>query len=294
MHFAQRTSSGGDPFRSDESFVAGLSNPNRRTWPRTSIFNLSRSNMGRARSAGPSRRSVDLTGIISLAEKEDLIILVARITENMTRQIGEVFDCSTPTPSDPGCSNANTWIDISIPLEKLKLKDDCENPATDKEQTVLPAETSRSGTGSTFCSTQNISNIAHKTPPCQLSELKKELLVIFRKWQSIVLQRVRDIRVTETMPQDHFDDQSFVRGRGRGIRGGRGAARGFQGRSSIAARSTGRYHHRGLLSSLCVNHLANTGGCLQGHFDHSHSMRRTRSWPNVSAPVLLRYGSCLL
>ncbi|GFP54136.1 uncharacterized membrane protein C6F6.13c [Trichoderma asperellum] len=48
----------------------------------------------------------------------------------------------------------------------------------------------------------------------QLRELKKEALIFFRKWQNIVLQRVRDIAVS-----DHPVSQLNTRGRGRGMRG---------------------------------------------------------------------------
>ncbi|KAM0486124.1 hypothetical protein ACHAPX_000826 [Trichoderma viride] len=48
----------------------------------------------------------------------------------------------------------------------------------------------------------------------QLRELKKEALIFFRKWQTIVLQRVRDIAVS-----DQPGPQLSIRGRGRGMRG---------------------------------------------------------------------------
>lgn len=55
----------------------------------------------------------------------------------------------------------------------------------------------------------------------QLSELKKEALAAFKKWQTLVLQRLRDITVND--PQS---TQTVARGRGRGGRGGGG----FRGR----------------------------------------------------------------
>lgn len=48
----------------------------------------------------------------------------------------------------------------------------------------------------------------------QLRELKKEALTFFRKWQTIVLQRLRDIAVN-----DQPGAQASSRGRGRGLRG---------------------------------------------------------------------------
>lgn len=58
----------------------------------------------------------------------------------------------------------------------------------------------------------------------QLRELKKEALLFFRKWQTTVLQRVRDVIVNDpNAPTTSF------RGRGRGFRGAARGARGGRG-----------------------------------------------------------------
>jgi hypothetical protein len=63
----------------------------------------------------------------------------------------------------------------------------------------------------------------------QLRELKKEALLNLRKWQSLVIQRMRDIVVAEPGMMN-----TNVRGRGRGMRGG--PIRGRGGRVSAHAR----------------------------------------------------------
>lgn len=200
--------------------------------------------MGRGRNPGPSRRGVDLTGIISFAEKEDLAILVSRITEKMIRQMGEVFDSSTPIPSGPGAPSANTWVTISIPMERLG-KDD--KPDIKSESNEAAGGTSLD-TADHY--TKTILSPALNMPittqcQSQLSELKKELFAVFKKWQGVVLQRVRDIRVMETTLQDHFEDQNFFGGRGRGYRGGRAGGRGGRGRGGMVTRTTGRHYQLG-------------------------------------------------
>lgn len=198
--------------------------------------------MGRGRNPGPSRQGVDLTGILSFAEKEDLLILVSRITEKMIRQMGEVFDSSPPNPTSPETPNANTWVTISIPMETLDLDD---------KPNIQPKSDGTTGDTSVDIadhSTETIPSPTLNMPipvqyQSQLGELKKELFVVFNKWQGAVLQRVRDIRVMGTTLQDQFDEQSFFGGRGRGYRGGRGGGRGGRGRGGVATRTTGKQYH---------------------------------------------------
>ena len=236
--------------------------------------------MGRARNSGPSRRGVDLTGIITFAEKEDLIILVSRITEKMIRQISDVFDAPPPMPSDSGSSNTSTtWVTISVPIENLNLGDKSENPHEDDETT----ESAAAGVDvhdidPALSPTLDMPSTTSDAPTPQLGELKKELFVIFKKWQSIVLQRVRDIRVAaEALPQDCHDSQSFFVGRGRGYPRGRGAVRGNRGRGGMVLRSTGKQAVSSVLQwPLRISWGTNTAS-LQAPFDRSRSTRQTRS-----------------
>lgn len=231
--------------------------------------------MGRGRNPGPSRRGVDLTGIITFAEKEDLVILVSRITEKMIRQIGDVFDCPPPSPSDSGSSNASTWVTISIPIESLGLNDKCQNPQEGDETTEVTAVGAAGhGVKPSPSPSLDMPSTTNDGPPSQLGELKKELFVIFKKWQSIVLQRVRDIRVAADPPSTDFDGQCFSVGRGRGYRSGRGGGRGYRGRGGLVVQSTGKQYRQGCRCALSPE--TNTES-LQGPFDPSRSTRQTRS-----------------
>lgn len=192
--------------------------------------------MGRGRNPGPSRRGVDLTGIISFAEKEDLVILVSRITEKMSRQVGEVFDTYPSTPAGPEVPKANTWVTISIPMERLDLGDRPDIQSKSDGTAGGPSIDTADHSTKTIPSPA-LNTLITTQCQSQLGELKKELLVVFKKWQGVVLQRVRDIRVMETM-QDHFDDQSFFGGRDRGYRSGRGGGRGCRG--GVVSRTTGK------------------------------------------------------
>ncbi|SPO05774.1 related to DUF726 domain protein [Cephalotrichum gorgonifer] len=170
--------------------------------------------MGRGHAQGPSRRGVDLTGVITFAEKEDLIILVSRITEKMIRQIGDVFDSPPPVPS--GAESPNTWVTISVATESQRVADGTQGQPQSIETTEDQA-TKVSGHSSTYTPSlaHSMSEADENVPPPQLGELKKELFVIFKKWQSTVLQRVRDIRVAEAAPPGHIHDSGFFGG-GRG------------------------------------------------------------------------------
>ena len=193
--------------------------------------------MGRGRNPGTSRRGVDLTGIISFAEKEDLVILVSRITEKMIRQIGELFDLYPPTPAGPEAPKSNTWVTISIPMERLGLGDK-PDIQSGKDGTAGGTSIDTADHSTEIIPSPALNTLITTQCQSQLGELKKELLVVFKKWQGVVLQRVRDIRVVETTLQDHFDDQSFFSGRGRGYRDGRGGGRGCRG--GVVSRTTGK------------------------------------------------------
>ncbi|KAF5018444.1 hypothetical protein F66182_9573 [Fusarium sp. NRRL 66182] len=183
--------------------------------------------MGRGGRGSPvPRRPVDLTGILSVAEKNDLATLITAITEKLHNDISVIFDSPpvTPTLGDLGDIGHHHWLALSLQTNGK------ENVRT---------RTSSQGK-STFKASQPATKPAHPvdkhdkedeafTP--QLRELKKEALIFFRKWQSIFLQRLRDISVTETT-----GPQANIRGRGRGsargarggrtARGGRGGGRG--------------------------------------------------------------------
>ncbi|KAL7937445.1 hypothetical protein V8C35DRAFT_331214 [Trichoderma chlorosporum] len=173
--------------------------------------------MARGRGSGnhSQRRPVDLTGIISVAEKNDLGTLVNAITERMARDISNIFD-SPPVAPIQGDHGHHNWLLLPLLHHKqnrlashsiMGLRHMTLSNTCDKAHELIEKEETEA-----------------MTP--QLRELKKEAMIFFRKWQTTVLQRVRDIAVN-----DQQCPQGTTRGRGRGLRGmSRGRGGGGSGR----------------------------------------------------------------
>ncbi|KAF4979533.1 hypothetical protein FZEAL_4301 [Fusarium zealandicum] len=178
---------------------------------------------GRAGSPAP-RRPVDLTGVLSPAERNDLVTLINAITEKLHNNISIIFDSPPVSPvlGDLGELGHHHRLSLSLqngkeninPLSQPQIK---KIPQIRKPNTKIADATDQEDPEAT-------------TP--QLRELKKEVLVFFRKWQAIVLQRIRDISVMDTNTP-----QANIRGRGRGsprgVRGGRVGRGGRGGRGGL-------------------------------------------------------------
>ncbi|KAM0348428.1 hypothetical protein ACHAPU_004401 [Fusarium lateritium] len=184
--------------------------------------------MGRGGRGTPvPRRPVDLTGILSVAERNDLTTLITAITEKLHNDISVIFDSPpvTPTLGDVGDIGHHHWLALSIQTNG-KENINPQSRSLEKGVTKVPIASQPSVDTPEQAEKEN-----SETATPQLRELKKEALTFFRKWQSIFLQRLRDISVSESTTS-----QSNMRGRGRGnargvrggrvARGGRGGARG--------------------------------------------------------------------
>ncbi|KAL6826836.1 hypothetical protein J3E69DRAFT_355100 [Trichoderma sp. SZMC 28015] len=163
--------------------------------------------MARGRGGGnhSQRRAVDLTGIISIAERNDLETLVKAITERMARDISNIFD-SPPVAPIQGDHGHHKWL--LLPLLHHK-----QNRSASHSHSLMGLIHANSS--NTYDEAREIIEKEEKqamTP--QLRELKKEALGFFDKWQSIVLLRVKNVAVND---QQCFQGNS--RGRGRGLRG---------------------------------------------------------------------------
>lgn len=200
--------------------------------------------MGRgSRSGGQhaARRPVDLTGIISVAERNDFITLVNAITENMLKDMSDMFD-SPPIRPVQGEPEHHNWMSLSLLPHQESNKENFPGSSTENCRDRLAGSDS-----TTYNSTHDIVKKEESdamTP--QLRELKKEALSFFRKWQSLVLQRLREISIN-----DAASCPNGSRGRGRATRGPRGG-RGIRGgRSNQAALTlaTGNYHHFAIFDS---------------------------------------------
>jgi hypothetical protein len=131
-----------------------------------------------------------LTGILSVAEKNDFITLIGAITERMYKDVSNMFD-SPPVRPVLGEDQQRHWL--SLPL--LRHGDDNKenvasvNSIRDDVQKSSPLEYVKA-----HHIVQKEENDA-MTP--QLGELKKEALVFFKKWQGNVLQRLKEINVND-------------------------------------------------------------------------------------------------
>lgn len=172
---------------------------------------------GRGGSHGASRRPVDLTGAISAAERNDLSTLVNAITDRMNNGISNIFD-SPPVSPVQDEFHQHHWLSLS-----LKDRQDKENRSPSLRQTNGSAASKAAIDDHLATEHSNADGI---TP--QLQELRKEALVSFRRWQALVITRLREISVNDA----GVNNQLAFRGRGRGfrgVRGTRGAVRGGRG-----------------------------------------------------------------
>ena len=180
---------------------------------------------------GPhNRRLIDLGESISLAEKKDLLTLVSAITDRQHNDISTIFDSPPVSPVD-NTHGHHHWLALPLLCKK------------ESKLNIMPSVHMHktNSAPNNYEKTHDIIEKEEKqamTP--QLSELKKEALAAFKKWQALVLQRLRDITV-----HDPQSTQAAVRGRGRGGRGG-GGFRGRGGRGGGIGRAgltigTGKY-----------------------------------------------------
>lgn len=158
--------------------------------------------------AGQSpRRQVDLTGIVSVAEKNDLLALVGDITENMLKNITSVFESPALAPlqelTDGSCHpNCMTQA-----LQTHRRNQ--ERNRQDGKKVNSAAKASRPGTA-------NSARPESKSTSPQLAELRKESVLFFNKWQTTLTQRLKEITILS--PPVRSTDSAI--GRSRGGRGG--------------------------------------------------------------------------
>ncbi|QPH05988.1 hypothetical protein C2857_004148 [Epichloe festucae Fl1] len=164
-----------------------------------------------------ARRPVDLTGIISLAEKNDFVTLVNAITENMHRDVSNMFD-SPPVRPIRGQAEQNHWLSLPLLHRRESNKENESTLNTFRGNGQGPSSTTYENTH------QIIEREENEAMTPQLRELKKEALAYFRKWQGNVLQRLREMDVNDSM-----SCVSGSRARGRGARGGYRAGRSGRG-----------------------------------------------------------------
>lgn len=140
------------------------------------------------------KREADLSGLLNGAEKHELSMLTAKITDGMQRQIYRVFDSTgVDTPKD---SPPSFWSKLPANLRDFTLSvgggKENSKPAVQKD--VEPGQK------------VNLESLAHETVQKEekealgssLQELKKETLQAFRRWQVALNRRVGEISVKNT------------------------------------------------------------------------------------------------
>lgn len=175
---------------------------------------------GSRSSAQTQRRPTDLTHIISVAERNDLIALASEISEKMLKDITGVFDSpSIPLQELPNVDNH--FHCMSLALQNHRRRQQQEYSKT--KQAIGKGWPPRAQNYP--CDTVSLTKVQSSTP--QLGELQKEAVAFFRKWQTATMQKLRDITVS---PAPVNVAQISETHRGRSVRG---SARGRGGRREI-------------------------------------------------------------
>ncbi|UZP42324.1 hypothetical protein NXS19_010140 [Fusarium pseudograminearum] len=181
------------------------------------------------RTSSVPRRPVDLTSNLSVAEKNDLTTLITAITEKLHNDISVIFDSPPVTPTLGDFSDIENvdighhhWLALSLQTDGKENVDPRHSNLSKNIPKPVPTDK---------ITAQSPGSEGSEAITPQLRELKKEALIFFRKWQSIFLQRLRDISVTEPNgSQPNMRGRGRGRGSARGARGGR-VARGGRGES---------------------------------------------------------------
>ncbi|PHH50194.1 putative membrane protein C6F6.13c [Ceratocystis fimbriata CBS 114723] len=165
---------------------------------------------------GGGRRPVCLTGIISGGERDDLVNLLVTVTDVMATNMGSVFQ-------DPSAMarSARSALEMSQ-KENLPPK---------------PIDSNRNSSSSlngSFSTSTSASATATEDEdmPVVLSELKKEMLTFFRKWQSALINRTRDLEANNPLPSPATSDTQ-ISGRSRAGKGRPGRNSGHRVRNSM-------------------------------------------------------------
>ncbi|KAL2759565.1 hypothetical protein ACRALDRAFT_2050142 [Sodiomyces alcalophilus JCM 7366] len=174
----------------------------------------------------PGRRArPDLTGILTPDEKNGLVALVTEVTRKMEQHLERTFE-PTQTPLSSNSPNG-------VPQPTLNLRSGHSMPDKENEPPVNGRSQNRTRTGAKSDASKAY-NRAHASPlrkdlkatsvssdnvktslTPQHAELKRELLATFKRWENSLLNRFRDISVSEAKEAATTS-----------LRGGRGGARG--------------------------------------------------------------------
>lgn len=140
------------------------------------------------------KREADLSSLLNGAEKHELSMLIAKITDGMQRQIYRVFDSTgVDTPKD---SPPSFWSKLPANLRDFTLGvgggKDNSNPTV--KENVKPGQK----VNLEHVAQERVQKEEKEALGTSLQELKKETLQAFRRWQVAVNRRVGEISVKNT------------------------------------------------------------------------------------------------
>ncbi|KAK4455015.1 hypothetical protein QBC34DRAFT_391320 [Podospora aff. communis PSN243] len=175
------------------------------------------------------KRDVDLSSLLSLSDKIELVSFIGKATETMHKHIIQVFDSTGLDDSNPPC-RTSYWARLPLHLRDLSLvtpqkRSDprvATQGANQKENIKAHASWSATAGAANHAPVSDPpSPTAEHDQAPRLQELKKEVLLHFKKWQAAIQKRVGDISVKRTNePQGGSSSYGGV-GRGRGFNRGK-------------------------------------------------------------------------
>ncbi|KAL1881979.1 hypothetical protein VTK73DRAFT_3308 [Phialemonium thermophilum] len=163
---------------------------------------------GGSRRPRTPRREVDLSSVLTAGEKNELSLLVSKITDRMQQQITRVFD-ATGVGDPQKNSPPSFWSKLPANLRDLSLshreKENVNLVNTEPKEGPADADAAAPGT-------------KKEKEALGLEELKKETLQYFRRWQTAVQRRVADISVKNTSASSRGQTFAAVSKKGNGSR----------------------------------------------------------------------------
>ncbi|KAK0613832.1 hypothetical protein B0T14DRAFT_539541 [Immersiella caudata] len=146
------------------------------------------------------KRDVDLSSLLTPGDKIELVSLICKSTDTMHQHINLVFD-STLNDSNPPCRSSH-WARLPASLRDLSLVAPHKRPEAQfaTQGTNQKENVKRHGSRPATAATTGHAPAADPSSPTaehdeapRLQELKKEVLLHFRKWQAAIHKRVGDI-----------------------------------------------------------------------------------------------------
>ncbi|KAK4166207.1 hypothetical protein QBC43DRAFT_377493 [Cladorrhinum sp. PSN259] len=175
------------------------------------------------------KREADLTALLNVNEKTEVVSLMSRLTDLMQKHITLLFDMILADESSPPPMRESSWNKLPTHLKDLTLN---KPTLPTLKENLKPPRPKKAGRARDRLEEATPSIVEIQPQPREQpklgprqQELKKEALQHFKRWQTAVHKRVGDMSIKKTS-----DSQGFVGG------GKRGSA------SHKKRRSTSKFH----------------------------------------------------